>query len=320
MSAVWLLIAAILLDVAIGDPAWMYRYISHPVVYIGNIIDFFDQGLNHWKLGKTKLVLRGYMVLIMLFFIGLSIGVGLEYLFSLSLYLLPIKVLIISLLLAVRSLYSHVKQVYTALNQGLTEGKAAVAKIVGRDVSKMTEISVTRAAIESLAENMSDGVIAPIFWYLIGGLPGLVAYKFINTADSMIGHKNFKYLHFGRAVALCDDLLNYAPARLTAFLFLIIALLGGGVAQAKALWKCLWQDAVRHESPNAGWPEASMAVLMDIALGGPRFYGEKLVEAVWLNADGRQILHRADIKQALKFYVMALFLLAIISLPFSSFI
>lgn len=317
MSIIWILIAAMVLDIAMGDPAWLFKYVAHPIVYVGRMIDFFDKSFNQWRLGKNPLIFRGYAVMITLFIFGLLIGWGLEFIIGLSIFLVPIKIFIIAIFLAIRSLYTHVKDVYHALNEGLNEGKAAVAKIVGRDVTKMTEISITRAAIESLAENMSDGVIAPIFWYLVGGLPGLIAYKFINTADSMIGHKSFQYIHFGRAVALCDDILNYVPARITAGLFLIMGFLGGGFAKTKAIWKCLWQDAVRHVSPNAGWPEASMAAMMNIALGGPRIYGNEKVEGIWLNQDGREILHRADIKQALNFYVMALMLLLALLLPFT---
>ncbi len=309
-----------ILDIAIGDPKWLFKYVSHPIVYIGKLIGFFDKSFNNWKRGKASLIIRGYIVMITLFIFALIIGVVLEYLLALSIFLLPLKIFIISLFLAIRSLYVHVKDVYFALNQGLNEGKAAVAKIVGRDVTKMSEITVTRAAIESLSENMSDGVVAPIFWYLVGGLPALIAYKTINTADSMLGHKSFKYIHFGRASALSDDILNYIPARITAFLFLIMALLGEGFGRAKQLWACLWQDAVRHASPNAGWAEASMAVIMNIALGGPRFYGGEQLDGVWMNEDGRKILHRADIKQALKFYVIGLVILVVLLLPLGVFI
>lgn len=315
MNLIWVLIAAMILDIALGDPAWLFRIMSHPVVYFGKIISFFDKYLNDWQLGKAKLIMRGYGVLIVLFLIGLTLGYVLEFIFNLSPYLLPLKIFVISLFLAIRSLYKHVRDVYDGLNIGLNEGKAAVAKIVGRNVTKMTEITVTRAAIESLAENMSDGVVAPIFWYLIGGLPALMAYKMVNTADSMIGHKSFKYLHFGRASALSDDILNYLPARITASLFWIMALLGGGFKKASRLWACLWHDAVKHASPNAGWPEASMALMMEIALGGPRTYGENQVDGVWMNEKGRKILHRADIKQALKLYVMSLILVVFLLLP-----
>lgn len=320
MSVVWILLAAAVLDIALGDQTYLFKYVSHPIVYIGRVIDFYDKSFNNWKLGKNRLIFRGYMVLITLFLMGLLIGIGLEFLFSLSPFLLPLKIFVISIFLAIRSLYTHVKDVYTALNQGLLQAKAAVAKIVGRDVTKLTEISITRAAIESLAENLSDAVIAPIFWYMVGGLPGLIAYKVINTADSMIGHKSFEYIHFGRAVALSDDILNYVPARITAGLFLIMGFLGGGTAKVKAIWQCLWQDAVRHASPNAGWPEASMAMIMDVALGGPRLYGNEKLDGIWLNKAGRNVLHRADIKQALKFYVMALILLFILFLPLAFFI
>ncbi|MCJ8323259.1 MAG: cobalamin biosynthesis protein CobD [Rhizobiales bacterium] len=315
MNFIWVMIAAMIVDIALGDPAWLYRIMSHPVVYFGKIISFFDKYLNDWQLGKTTLIMRGYGVLILLFLIGLTLGYGLEFIFSFSLFLLPIKIFAISLFLAIRSLYKHVRDVYDALNIGLNDGKAAVAKIVGRNVTKMTEITVTRAAIESLAENLSDGVIAPIFWYLVGGLPALIAYKMVNTADSMIGHKNFKYLHFGRASALSDDILNYIPARITAALFWLMALLGGGINKAGRLWTCLWNDAVKHASPNAGWPEAAMALMMEIALGGPRVYGENQVDGVWMNEQGRKILHRADIKQALKLYVMSLILVVFLMLP-----
>lgn len=320
MSLIWLLIAAMILDIAMGDPTWLFRHVSHPIVYIGKMITFFDESFNNWKMNKYGLIIRGYLVLITIFIFGLFFGVGLEYLLSLSIFLLPLKIFIISLFLAIRSLYSHVKDVYHALNESLDAGKASVAKIVGRDVTKMTEITVTRAAIESLAENMSDGVVAPMFWYLIAGLPGLIAYKIVNTADSMIGHKNFNYIHFGRATALTDDILNYIPARITAGLFLLMALLGEGIGRCKEIWHCLWTDAVRHVSPNAGWPEASMAVMMNIALGGPRIYGDENLEGVWMNETGRKILHRADIKQALKLYVIALILLVVLIVPLAVYI
>jgi adenosylcobinamide-phosphate synthase len=206
-------------------------------------------------------------------------------------------------LLAQRSLHDHVLAVATGFQQGgLEGGRDAVAMIVGRDPAMLDESGIVRASIESLAENFSDGVVAPAFWYCVFGLPGLFAYKMINTADSMIGYRNEKYLWFGRAAAQIDDLANWLPARLSTLI------LAGGVwsskgnQSAKKSIAIAFRDAGLHRSPNAGWPEASMAGGMDVALGGPRRYPHETVQQAYINASGRMELSAADIKPALNVF------------------
>jgi adenosylcobinamide-phosphate synthase len=205
-----------------------------------------------------------------------------------------------SSLLAQRSLDSHVADVATALERdGLLAGRRAVAHIVGRDTTSLDEAAVCRAAIESLAENFSDGVVAPLFWMVLGGLPGALAYKAINTADSMIGHKSERHLAFGWAAARCDDLVNLPASRLSA-VWLVLAAMLLGLSPDGAL-ATLRRDAGHHRSPNAGWPEAAMAGALGIRLSGPRVYDGVAVAERWVG-DGRSDLGARDIRAALRLY------------------
>jgi adenosylcobinamide-phosphate synthase len=185
----------------------------------------------------------------------------------------------------------HVDAVAEGLGRSLHDGRSAVAQIVGRDPEALDEAGVSRAAIESAAENFSDGVVAPAFWFALCGLPGIVAYKVINTADSMIGHRSPRYVDFGWAAARLDDVLNWIPARLTGYLFLIV----GGRLDAAAH---MHRDAPGHRSPNAGWPEAAMAHVLGIALAGPRIYGGSLTEDPFMNPDGRRDARAQDIRRS----------------------
>jgi adenosylcobinamide-phosphate synthase len=208
-----------------------------------------------------------------------------------------------SSLLAQRSLYEHVQAVAEALaKDGLAAGRRSVSLIVGRNPERLDEAGVARAAIESLAENFSDGIVAPTFWMAVAGLPGGAAYKMLNTADSMIGHRSPRYAAFGWAAARLDDLLNLPASRLSAVLIAVAAPWVGG--SAAGAWRAVRRDATRHRSPNAGWPEAAMAGALGIALAGPRVYGETMVEDAFMG-NGRQELAAGDIEQALRLYRVA---------------
>lgn len=207
--------------------------------------------------------------------------------------------LLASTLLAQRSLYDHVARVAAALErEGLAAGRAAVADIVGRDTAALDEAGVVCAAIESLAENFSDGVVAPAFWMAVAGLPGAATYKAINTADSMIGHRTPRHKSFGWAAARLDDLVNLPASRLAALLIIAGAALDG---RAAAAWRAVARDAHRHRSPNAGFPEAAMAGALGLALAGPRVYGGVTVDDAFMG-DGRRQASAADIRAALALY------------------
>jgi adenosylcobinamide-phosphate synthase len=212
--------------------------------------------------------------------------------------------LIASTLIAQRSLYQHVQRVRSAFaDGGLTEARRAVSMIVGRDPDQLDEPGVCRAAIESCAENFSDGVVAPVFWLALLGLPGLIAYKVINTADSMIGHRTARHQDFGWAPARLDDVVNLIPARLSGLLLAAVApVVNGAVATA---FKIMRRDAGKHRSPNAGWPESAMAGALGLALAGPRRYGEHTVEDPFLNAESRKVAASDDISRALTLLVAA---------------
>src|SRR6185436_6153403 len=211
--------------------------------------------------------------------------------------------------IAQRSLYQHVARVRSAFTDGgLAEARRAVSMIVGREPDQLDEAGVCRAAIESCAENFSDGVVAPVFWLALFGLPGLIAYKAINTADSMIGHRSPRYLSFGWASARLDDLVNLIPARLSGLLVAMVAPIAGGTT-GTAL-RVMWRDAAKHRSPNAGWPESATAGALGLALAGPRRYGEQIVDDPLLNAEARKDAAPVDIGRALKLLVAACLLQA----------
>lgn len=296
-----LLPAALLMEAALGYPQWLVRRLGHPVMLFGAFIAWSDQRLNRDGDSFMRRRLAGVLGLALL----LGVFGGGAWLAAAGLRALPFgwvwEALAASTLLAQRSLYDHVRAVADGLRwEGLAGGRRAVAMIVGRDVSQLDESGVTRAALESLSENFSDGIVSPALWLLLGGLPGIVLYKAINTADSMIGHRSPRHEAFGWAAARLDDVVNLPGARLTALL--IVAAAGGrrGGAAARAAWR----DAGRHRSPNAGWPEAAMAGALGLRLGGPRRYGAALVDGVWLG-DGRADAGAADLAAGLRLYVRA---------------
>lgn len=298
----WLLAIALGVDAAVGYPQPLYAAIRHPVVWIGALIASLDRGLNQpgWRFWQRRVA--GIVALALL----LVACCGLAFLLSDALRSLPYgwlaEALLCASLIAQRSLYDHVAAVARGLEQdGLAGGRTAVAMIVGRDPDSLDEPAVARAAIESLAENFSDGIVAPAFWLAVGGLPGLVLYKAINTADSMIGHRNDRYRAFGWAAARLDDLVNLPASRLSALLLAVAALREGTAMAALATVE---RDAGQHRSPNAGWPEAAMAGALGLRLAGPRRYGERWVDDRWMGA-GRAEATAADIRRALRLFVAA---------------
>jgi adenosylcobinamide-phosphate synthase len=306
------LLVAIAADALLGEPGWLYRRLPHPVVAIGSVIAWADRRFN--RLSDTVARRRRHGILVA---VGLVAGAfGLGWLLQAALLALPWGPLwlglVMSTLIAQRSLYTHVSDVAAALElSGLAGGRIAVARIVGRDPDKLDEAGVSRAAIESLAENFSDGIVAPIFWGLILGLPGMLAYKALNTADSMIGHKTPRHLAFGWAAARTDDWVNLPASRLSALLLVLAALLQRG-ADAAIAWRAIWRDARRHKSPNAGWPEAAMAGALGLAIAGPRTYHGRLVPDPWMNDGGRWQVTAADIRAGLALYWRACLILAIL--------
>lgn len=267
-----ILTLALLLDAAFGEPKLIWDRICHPAVLMGRLVGALERRFN----SGTDLRLKGTFVAAALVLIGLGIGWLIHLLPDLGM----MEILVLAILLAQKSLVEHVRAVATALRRSLPDGRAAVAMIVGRDTAAMSEADVARAAIESAAENLSDGVVAPVFWYLLLGLPGIVAYKLVNTADSMIGHLTPRYREFGWASARLDDVLNLIPARLTA---LLITITHGWVDPSPIL-----RDAPKHRSPNAGWPEAALAPVLNVALSGPRSYNGVRKDFPWVWPEGRR--------------------------------
>ncbi|VDC26098.1 adenosylcobinamide-phosphate synthase CbiB [Pseudogemmobacter humi] len=276
------LVLAMILDALSGEPDWLWRRLPHPAVLMGRLIGAADRRFNRGAARRLK----GAAVMAVLvlgagtlgWLIGLLPGAGV------------IETVLAAILLAQRSLVQHVRAVATGLRRSLEDGKRAVAMIVGRDTRDMREADVARAAIESAAENLSDGVIAPAFWFLVAGLPGILIYKITNTADSMIGHMTPRYRAFGWAAARFDDLLNLIPARLTA----VLLALGHGWSDPRPILR----DAPRHRSPNAGWPEATLAPILNVALSGPRSYDGEMRHFPWVWPEGRRDAGADDIDAA----------------------
>ena len=307
---------ALLAEAAFGYPEWLLRRVGHPVMWAGAAIAWLDRTLNRATnqtpapVGKglgeglpaappdqneTEMRLRGVFAALVL--VALA-GLPAWAMQAAALHWLPRPValvllaLLASTLLAQRSLARHVAAVATGLDRGLAEGRGAVAHIVGRDPASLDAAGVARAAIESLAENFSDGVVAPALWCALLGLPGIAIYKAINTADSMIGHRTPRHERFGWAAARTDDAVNLPASRIAALLLAFAGL------QPRPALRAVWRDAGHHRSPNAGWPEAAMAGALGLRLAGPRVYGALRVEDGWMG-DGRADAGADDIRRAL---------------------
>ena len=297
------LLLALALDVLLGDPAWLYRRAPHPVVVIGRASAALER---RWlDLGQPPSVLRrrGLRLSLVITLASALAGLGLQWLCLRAPLGWLLLGLLMSSLVAQRGLYDHVAAVAAGLQEGLAQGRATVAHIVGRDPDQLDAAAVARAAIESTAENYADGVVAPLLWGALLGLPGMLAYKAINTLDSMIGHRSPRYLDFGRFAARLDDVASWLPARLAALLILGAACFFAGATPA-AGWRAMRRDAARHRSVNAGWPEAAMAGSLGLRLAGPRHYGGQLVEDAWMG-DGTPLATPSDIRRALGVLVRA---------------
>jgi adenosylcobinamide-phosphate synthase len=297
------LLLALALDALLGDPTWLYRRVPHPVALIGGAISRLERRWLDLDQPPATLRRRGLLLGALVVAASALAGLGLQWLCLRAPFgWLPLG-LLMSSLVAQRGLYEHVAAVAAGLRAGLAQGRAAVAHIVGRDPDGLDPPAVARAAIESTAENFCDGVVAPLLWGALLGLPGMLAYKAINTADSVIGHRSPRYLHFGRFAARLDDGASWLPARLAALLILAAAHLLPGTTPA-AGWRAVWRDAARHRSLNAGWPEAAMAGSLGLRLAGPRRYGGRMVEDAWMG-DGTPLATPADIDRALQVLVRA---------------
>lgn len=303
------LMVALLLDAIFGEPQWLWKCAPHPIVLIGRFIGLLDRWMNREHHTRFRRKRAGIVALIRLIFVISAVSLGALFLAYQAHPLLAFLLTVIggAIFLAQRSLHDHVAAVYRPLYAGdLPAARQALSMIVGRKTDTLDEEGIARAALESLAENHSDGVIAPAFWMLIGGLPGIALYKAINTADSMVGYKTERHLQFGWASAKLDDLVNWLPARLSALLIMLSVFLTKLTGQKDAFavpdWSVIARDALTHASPNAGWPEASYASALDVALGGPRTYPDHTVDAPYINNAGRKNLKASDIRSGLALF------------------
>ncbi len=298
----YITLVALIIERFIAYPNALQSALRHPVEWMGSFIAWFDEKYNYGT--ETDCLKRGFFMLAILVFISLSVALLISYLASLLPFGWVIEAMIAFIFLAQRQLGQSVKAVSDGLALSLEKGRKAVAHIVGRDVKNLNEAEISRASIETLAENTSDGFIAPLFYLLIFGLPGIIIYKAINTADSMVGHKSERYRYFGFASAKLDDLVNFIPARLTALIFMLTAML-----YKKANWReaviAAFRDAHKHASPNAGWPEASMAGALGFGLGGKRSYNGSELDLLQMG-NGKRDLTRSDIDLSLRFYDLML--------------
>ena len=303
-GALFIAAAALLFEALFGYPQALYRAIGHPVTWIGALITLLDKTLNRSQ--WSFVMRRASGVLALLLLLGLTGGLTLfaEHYLIQTQEGVVLAILLAATLPAQRSLNDHVLAVANALeNGGVEAGRKSVSMIVGRNTSVLDEAGISRAAIESLAENFSDGVVAPIFWTAMFSLTGGVLYKAANTADSMIGHKSEKYHAFGWAAARFDDLVNLPASRISAVLIILAAALIPGCSAWNAI-KAVRRDAPHHRSPNAGWPEAAMAGALGLKIAGPRLYGTEMVEDAYMG-DGRREANTKDIRRALRVYRVA---------------
>ncbi|MEM7743173.1 MAG: adenosylcobinamide-phosphate synthase CbiB [Pseudomonadota bacterium] len=298
-----MLAVALLLDAVFGEPRALWSRVSHPVVAMGGLIGWLERRLNAGRGRRAK----GAAAVVLL----LALVLPIPALIAVWSHGWVLEILGGAILLAHRSLVDHVRAVARGLDASLAEGRRAVSMIVGRAPEHLDESGVARAAIESAAENFSDGVIVPAFWFAVAGLPGIVVYKAVNTADSMIGYRSERYREFGWAAARLDDVLNWVPARLAG---LVLCLAGPS-------WRALRvmiRDAGLHRSPNAGWPEAATAAVLGIALGGPRIYPHETVDDPYLHPEGRRVLSARDIDKTIRLlwraWVLLLVLAAVLGL------
>ena len=293
-----LLLAALLIDGLIGDPLWLWRWLPHPVRIIGAVVGFLDAKLNREHRSPIDRRLRGAAVALTMGGLAVAAGVGMTELRRQTAWGWGLEIVLTWTLIAQKSLFQHVHAVADGLRRGgVAGGRWAVGRIVGRDPDSLDEYGVARAAIESCAENFADGVVAPVFWYVLFGFPGILLYKTANTMDSMIGHLDERHRDFGMIAARMDDVLNLIPARLAGLLLVLASLFLPGAHPIKA-WLTMWRDHGHHRSPNSGWPEGAMAGALDLALAGPRKYHGYAAQEQWIGS-GRARAGAGDIHRAL---------------------
>ena len=273
------------LDLLLGDPAWL----PHPVVGFGKMIACGERWLNR---GKFRMWKGAFLALFLIAFAYLITYVILSFLAPHSSLLVLAEAILIFFCLAGTTLIREVKAVFMALDRSLEEGRRQVARIVGRDTSELSAQEVRTAALETLAENLSDGVIAPLFWLAVLGVPGMVAYKMVNTLDSMIGYKTERYKDFGCWAAHIDDIANYIPARLTALLMTVSSF-------RFSTFSFVWQNGCHHASPNSGYPEAALAAILNCRFGGPHYYFGELFDKPYIGTNDRE-LTTEDMRRAVR--------------------
>lgn len=295
---------ALVLERRLGYADWLVSRFGHPVVWIGNLVSWLEHRLNRQDQPDGQRRLMGAAMLGLVLAVVAIVAGGLMVLLRLLTYGWVLEALIATSLLCQKELGQRVAQVADGLDANLQQGRDAVAHLVGRDTQSLNEREVSKAAIETLAENTSDGIVAPAVWMMVGGLPGAALYKAINTCDSMVGYRNARYGAFGWASAKLDDLVNLIPARLTGVLFTLATFSLSPKRAAKA-WTAMWRDAPKHASPNAGWPEAAMAGALDVSLGGPREYAGALTDLPHMG-DGDRPLTPGTIRQAVGIYHLML--------------
>lgn len=299
-----LLLIALIIDMYVGEATFVFRRVRHPVVIIGDAIAFLDHKLNRESRSDVDRAVRGALVVVLMVAACGGLGWGVAWLSLNHDFGWVVELTLVVTLIAQRSLHDHVRDVVVGLEKGgLEAGREAVSRIVGRDPTRLDRHGVARAAIESCAENFNDGVVAPVFWYVLFGFPGLLVYKAVNTMDSMIGHLTRRHRAFGMTAARLDDVLNWIPARLAGLFIVLAAFFAPGGRPWGAVATML-RDAGRHRSPNAGWPEAAMAGALGLALAGPRHYAEGTVNDPWLG-DGVRDADSRDIRRALYLFVVA---------------
>ena len=284
MSHFEILLVALVLDAVLGEPDWLWSRVPHPVKLIGQGVDWLDKRMNGDDLRKTA----GVVMIFGLIVVSWIAGSILAWLPDYGL----LELIGCAVLLSFKSLIEHVRTVLTALPNGIEAARAEVAKIVGRDTDELDESGVSRAAIESGAEGFCDGIVGPVFWFMLFGLPGILVYKVVNTADSMVGHLDEKYTEFGWGTAWADTILNWIPARVAGVLI-------AAASMRREPFETMIEDADLHRSINAGWPEAAMASTLNIALSGPRSYGGVSTREPFINSNGRRDLVAKDIEDAI---------------------
>ena len=304
----FILLIALALDALAGDPRWL----PHPVRAMGWLTGLLDRALNREALGEGARVVLGAVAVVLVVGASVAAGWAVAHYVAVLAWGWLAELALVAMLLAQRTMCDHMVRVASALDSGAEPAREAVRHIVGRDVRALDEHAIARAAIESGAENYSDGVVAPAFWYLLLGLPGLCAYKAINTMDSMIGHRSPRHRAFGRWAARLDDAVNWVPARIAGVLVGLAAAFVPGGAPGRA-WRTMVRDAPKHSSPNAGWPEAAMAGALGLALLGPRRYeGEAASDEAWLG-DGRVEATADDLRRTVRVFAVACALVAVLT-------